>query len=37
MKEVKMIKELLIYNVSSFLFLLLFEGLGVFDVWDNEY
>lgn len=35
MKEVKMIKELLIYNVSSFLFLLLFEG--VFDVWDNEY
>lgn len=34
-KEVKMIKELLIYNVSSFPSLLSFEG--VFDVWDNEH
>lgn len=32
-----MIKELLIYNVSSFPSLLSFEGLGVFDVWDNEH
>lgn len=30
-----MIKELLIYNVSSFPSLLSFEG--VFDVWDNEH